>query len=305
MSTDLRDGNQALIEPMTPALKLRIFELLVRMGYQEIEVGFPAASMSDFDFVRRLIVEDRIPPGVRISVLTQARRDLIERTMLALAGARQATIHLYNATSPLFRRVVFGIGKEKCKRIATDGTICMMRLAERYLPECHLGFEYSPEVFTDTELEFAAEICGAVAAVWQPAPGREIILNFPATVERATPNVFADQIEWLDRNLPYRPNVCLSIHPHNDRGTGVAATELALMAGAERVEGCLFGNGERSGNVCLVTLGLNMLRLGVDPRIDFSGLEEARRIVEECTELPVHTRDAPSGPAVASCTPGT
>jgi 2-isopropylmalate synthase len=298
LSTDLRDGNQALIEPMTPARKLELFELLVQMGYKEIEVGFPAASQNDFDFVRLLIKEDRIPDDVQISVLTQARAELIERSMESLRGAPQATVHLYNATAPLFRRIVFGVDRDECVRIAVRGTEHMMKLAESHLPDCDLGFEYSPEVFTETEPDFAVEICSAVAARWQPDAGHELILNFPATVERTTPNVFADQIEWLDRRLPYRRHVCLSIHPHNDRGTAVAATELALMAGAQRVEGCLFGNGERTGNVCLVTLGMNLFSQGVDPRIDFSDLDAVRRTVERCTQLPVHPRHPYGGDLV-------
>jgi 2-isopropylmalate synthase len=295
LSTDLRDGNQALVRPMTPARKLKMFELLTRMGYKEIEVGFPAASQDEFDFVRLLIKQDRIPADVRISVLTQARPELIDRTVASLAGAHSATLHLYNATAPLFRRVVFGIDSAACVQLALRGTRHLMRAAESSLSATDLSFEYSPEAFTDTELDFAVEICTNVLELWQPATGRDMILNFPSTVERSTPNIFADQIEWLHRHLPQRERFCLSIHPHNDRGTAVAATELALMAGAERVEGCLFGNGERAGNVCLVTLGLNLFSQGVDPRIDFSDLDGIRHIVESCTELPVHHRHPYAG----------
>jgi 2-isopropylmalate synthase len=298
LSTDLRDGNQSLASPMTPGRKLAMFELLVGMGYKEIEVGFPVASQDDFDFVRMLIEHDRIPDDVRISVLVQARDELIRRTVDSLAGAPRATIHLYNATSPLFRRVVFGMSREECKALAVQGTRSMLRYADRTLSDCDLGFQYSPELFNDTEPDFSLEVCEAVMDVWQPGPGRGIILNFPTTVERSLPNVFADQIEWLDRNLSRREHVCLSIHPHNDRGTGVASAELALLAGAERIEGCLFGNGERAGNVCLVTLGLNMLAHGVDPRIDFSDIDHIRRTVEYCNELPVHPRHPYGGDLV-------
>ncbi|MFL6053565.1 MAG: 2-isopropylmalate synthase, partial [Actinoallomurus sp.] len=279
LSTDLRDGNQALIDPMSPARKLAMFELLVRMGYKEIEVGFPSASQTDFDFVRQLIEEDRIPADVQISVLTQAREELIERTAQALAGAPRATIHLYNATAPLFRRVVFGIDRDECKGLGVQGTQHVMKYAEKYLGDCDFGYEYSPEIFVDTELEFALEVCEAVMDTWEPGPDREIILNLPATIERSTPNVYADQIEWMSRNLSRREHIALSVHPHNDRGTGVAAAELAVMAGADRVEGCLFGNGERTGNVCLVTLGMNLFSQGVDPQIDFSDIDEIRRTV--------------------------
>src|SRR5690554_5843201 len=289
LSTDLRDGNQALIEPMDTERKREIFDLLVRMGYKEIEVGFPAASQTDYDFVRYLIEEDRIPDDVQISVLTQAREELIERTVQSLVGAKRATVHLYNATSPEFRRIVFGVNREECKGIAVEGTRTVLKFAEQYLKDTeYFGYEYSPEIFIDTELEFALEVCEAVMDVYQPGPDREIILNLPATVERATPNVYADQIEWMSRNLSRREYVCLSVHPHNDRGTAVAAAELAVMAGADRVEGCLFGHGERTGNVCLVTLGLNLFSQGIDPMIDFSNIDEIRRTVEHCTQLPVN-----------------
>ncbi|MBC6463975.1 2-isopropylmalate synthase [Actinomadura alba] len=298
LSTDLRDGNQALIDPMSPARKLAMFELLVGMGYKEIEVGFPAASQTDFDFVRKLIEEDRIPADVRISVLTQSREELIERTVQSLAGAAQATVHLYNATAPLFRRVVFGIDREECKQLAVTGTQHVMKFAERYLGDCDFGYEYSPEIFIDTELDFALEVCEAVMDVWEPGPGREIILNLPSTIERSTPNVYADQIEWMSRNLSRREHVCLSVHPHNDRGTAVASAELAVMAGADRVEGCLFGNGERTGNVCLVTLGMNLFSQGVDPQIDFSDIDEIRRTVEYSNQIPVHERHPYAGDLV-------
>ncbi|MCO5992466.1 2-isopropylmalate synthase [Actinoallomurus rhizosphaericola] len=298
LSTDLRDGNQALIDPMSPARKLAMFELLVRMGYKEIEVGFPSASQTDFDFVRQLIEEDRIPADVQISVLTQAREELIERTAQALTGAPRATIHLYNATAPLFRRVVFGIDRDDCKALAVQGTQHVMKYAEKYLGDCDFGYEYSPEIFIDTELEFALEVCEAVMDTWEPGPDREIILNLPSTIERSTPNVYADQIEWMSRNLSRREHIALSVHPHNDRGTGVASAELAMLAGADRVEGCLFGNGERTGNVCLVTLGMNLFSQGIDPQIDFSDIDEIRRTVEYCNQIPVHERHPYAGDLV-------
>jgi len=298
LSTDLRDGNQALIDPMSPTRKLAMFELLVRMGYKEIEVGFPAASQTDFDFVRQLVEEGRIPDDVQISVLTQAREELIERTVQSLAGTSHATVHLYNATAPLFRRVVFDIDKAECKALAVQGTEHVMKYAEQYLGDCDFGYEYSPEIFIDTELDFALEVCEAVMDVWQPGPGREIVLNLPSTIERSTPNVYADQIEWMSRHLSRREHVALSVHPHNDRGTAVASAELAVMAGADRVEGCLFGNGERTGNVCLVTLGMNLFSQGVDPQIDFSDIDGIRRTVEYCNQLPVHERHPYAGDLV-------
>ena len=298
LSTDLRDGNQALIDPMSPSRKLAMFELLVRMGYKEIEVGFPAASQTDFDFVRQLVEEDRIPADVQISVLTQAREELIERTVQSLAGAARATVHLYNATAPLFRRVVFGIDRDECKALAVQGTRHVMKFAEQYLGDCDFGYEYSPEIFIDTELDFALEVCEAVMDVWEPGPGREIVLNLPSTIERSTPNVYADQIEWISRHLSRREHVALSVHPHNDRGTAVASAELAVMAGADRVEGCLFGNGERTGNVDLVTLGMNLFSQGVDPEIDFSDIDGIRRTVEYCNQLPVHERHPYAGDLV-------
>ncbi|MEU8265881.1 2-isopropylmalate synthase [Sphaerisporangium sp. NPDC049002] len=305
LSTDLRDGNQSLANPMTPERKLMMFDLLVSMGYKEIEVGFPVASQNDHDFVRMLITQDRIPDDVRISVLTQARDELIRRTVECLAGAPRATIHIYNATSPLFRRLVFGMSRAECKDLAVQGTRLMMKYAERTLRDCDLGYEYSPELFNETEPDFSLEVCEAVMDVWEPGPDRGIILNFPTTVERSLPNVFADQMEWLDRNLSRREHVCLSVHPHNDRGTGVAAAELALLAGVQRVEGCLFGNGERAGNVCLVTLGMNLYAHGVDPGIDFSDINAIRRTVEHCNELPVHPRHPYGGDLVYSAFSGS
>ncbi|MEV4096111.1 2-isopropylmalate synthase [Streptosporangium saharense] len=305
LSTDLRDGNQALVNPMTPARKLAMFELLVEMGYKEIEVGFPVASQDEYDFVRMLIEQDRIPDDVRITVMAQARDELIRRTVESLRGARSAVVHVYNATAPLFRDIVFGIGRQECVDLAVRGTASVMRYGELLLGDCDLGYQYSPELFNETEPDFAVEVCEAVMDLWQPGPGREIVLNFPATVERSTPNVFADQIEWLDRNLSRPEYRCLSIHPHNDRGTGVAATELAMMAGAKRVEGCLFGGGERAGNVCLVTLGLNMLTHGIDPGIDFSDLDRVRRTVEYCSELPVSPRHPYGGDLVFTAFSGS
>jgi 2-isopropylmalate synthase len=305
LSTDLRDGNQALIDPMSPSRKRTMFDLLVRMGYKEIEVGFPSASQADFDFVRSLIEEDRIPADIQISVLTQARDELIERTVQSLAGARRATVHMYNATAPLFRRVVFGVDRDECMQMAVEGTGSVMKYAREYLPGCDFGYEYSPEIFMDTELDFAAGICEAVMDVWQPGPGREIIINLPCTVERSTPNVYADQIEWMSRNLSRREHACLSVHTHNDRGTAVADAELAVLAGADRVEGCLFGNGERTGNVCLVTLGLNLFSQGVDPMIDFSDIDEIRRTVEYCNQLPVHPRHPYAGELVYTAFSGS
>ncbi|MGA6225084.1 2-isopropylmalate synthase [Streptomyces umbrinus] len=292
LSTDLRDGNQALIDPMSPARKREMFDLLVKMGYKEIEVGFPASGETDFAFVRSIVEEPgAIPDDVTISVLTQAREDLIERTVESLKGARRATVHLYNATAPVFRRVVFRGSRDDIKQIAVDGTRLVVEYAEKLLgPETTFGYQYSPEIFTDTELDFALEVCEAVMDVWQPGPGREIILNLPATVERSTPSTHADRFEWMSRNLSRREHVCLSVHPHNDRGTAVAAAELALMAGADRIEGCLFGQGERTGNVDLVTLGMNLFSQGVDPQIDFSDIDEVRRTAEYCNQMEVHPR---------------
>jgi 2-isopropylmalate synthase len=305
LSTDLRDGNQSLVRPMSPERKLVMFRLLVEMGYKEIEVGFPVASQDDHDFVRLLIEQDLVPDDVRIAVLVQARDELLRRTVESLAGARRATIHIYNATAPLFRSTVFGMSRDECRDLAVRGTRLMMKYADRTLAECDLSFQYSPEMFNETELEFSLDVCEAVMDVWEPGPGRPIILNFPTTVERATPNVFADQIEWMDRNLSRREHVCLSVHPHNDRGTGVASAELAQLAGAQRVEGCLFGNGERAGNVCLVTLGLNLLTQGIDPGIDFGDINRVRRTVEYCNEVPVHPRHPYGGDLVYTAFSGS
>ena len=305
LSTDLRDGNQALIDPMSPARKHKMFDLLVRMGYKEIEVGFPSASQTDFDFVRELIEGDRVPDDVRISVLTQAREDLIERSVQSLRGARLATVHLYNATAPIFRRVVFRIDREECKALAVEGTRHVMKYAEELLDGTDFGYEYSPEIFMDTELDFAVDVCAGVMEVWQPGPDREIILNLPCTVERSTPNVYADQIEWMSRNLPNRDHVCVSVHTHNDRGTAVADAELAVLAGADRIEGCLFGNGERTGNVCLVTLGLNLFSQGIDPMINFADIDEIRRTVEYCNQIPVHPRHPYAGDLVYTAFSGS
>ncbi len=303
-AVDLRDGNQALIDPMDAHRKLKMFELLVRMGYKEIEVGFPAASQTDFDFVRQIIDEGRIPDDVVIQVLTQARPELIERTFESVRGARQAIVHLYNSTSTLQRRVVFGQDRDGITAIAVEGAKLCAKLAED-MGDTEIYFQYSPESFTGTELEYAVEVCNAVNDVWKPTPDRKVIVNLPATVEMATPNVYADQIEWMNRNLAYRDSVVLSLHPHNDRGTAVAAAELGYMAGADRIEGCLFGNGERTGNVCLVTLGLNLFTQGVDPQIDFSDIDEIRRTVEYCNQLPVHERHPYGGDLVYTAFSGS
>ena len=291
MSTDLRDGNQALIEPMDSARKRKMFDLLVRLGYKEIEIGFPSASQTDFDFVRSLLEDDALPEDVTISVLTQSRPELIERTVESLIGFPRATVHLYNATAPVFREVVFHADRKQTIELARFGTREVIAQAERQLgDETIFGFEYSPEVFIDTERDFALEVCEAVMDIWQPQEGREIILNLPSTVERATPNVFADQIEYMSRNLSRREHIALSVHPHNDRGTGVASAELALLAGADRIEGCLLGQGERTGNVDLLTLGLNLFSQGIDPGIDFSDIDEIRRTVEHCTQMEASPR---------------
>jgi 2-isopropylmalate synthase len=288
-SVDLRDGNQALIDPMDPERKRRMFDLLVHCGFKEIEVGFPAASQTDFDFVRQLVEEDLIPDDVIIQVLTQARPELIERTYESLRGARRAVMHLYNSTSTLQRRVVFGLDRAGIVDIAVRAArLC--RDLTRTIPECDVHYQYSPESFTGTELDFAVEICEAVMDVWEPTEARPVILNLPATVEMATPNVYADQIEWFLRHLRERRTIVLSLHPHNDRGTAVAAAELAVMAGADRIEGTLFGNGERTGNVDVVTLALNLFSQGVDPLLDFSDIDAARRTVEHCNRLPVSPR---------------
>src|ERR1700726_2988100 len=305
LATDLRDGNQALVDPMSPARRSKLFDLVVRMGYKEVEVGFPSASQTDFDFVRELIEGDRVPDDVRISVLTQAREDLIERSVQSLVGARMATVHLYNATAPIFRRVMFRIDREECKALAVEGTRHVMKFAEALLDGTDFGYEYSPEIFMDTELDFALDVCAGVMDVWQPEPDREIILNLPCTVERSTPNVYADQIEWMSRHLSRREHICLSVHTHNDRGTAVADAELAVLAGADRIEGCLFGNGERTGNVCLVTLGLNLFSQGIDPMINFADIDEIRRTVEYCNQIPVHPRHPYAGDLVYTAFSGS
>ncbi|MCL6467105.1 MAG: 2-isopropylmalate synthase, partial [Ralstonia sp.] len=289
MSTDLRDGNQALFEPMNAERKMRMFKMLVQIGFKEIEAAFPAASQTDFDFVRELIEGGHIPDGVAIEVLTQAREDLIRRTMESLRGAKRAIIHVYNATAPVFRRTVFNTDRDGVKRIAVQSARLIREIAET-MPETQWTYQYSPEVFSGTELDFALEVCNAVTEVWEPTPEHKIIFNLPATVEMATPNIYADQIEWMHRNLARRDSIILSVHPHNDRGTAVAAAELAVMAGADRVEGCLFGNGERTGNVDLVTLALNLYSQGVDPELDFSHINDVARTCEDCTQLPVHPR---------------
>ena len=303
-AVDLRDGNQALIDPMSPARKKRMFELLVRMGYKEIEVGFPSASQTDFDFVRQLVEEDLVPNDVVIQVLTQARDALIERTFESIRGAKQAIVHLYNSTSTLQRRVVFGLPKEGIVDIAVQGARLCRKLTET-VADTDVFFEYSPESYTGTELDFALEVCNAVNDVWQPAPEHKTIVNLPATVEMTTPNLYADSIEWMHRNLGHRDSVVLSLHPHNDRGTAVAAAELGFMAGADRIEGCLFGNGERTGNVCLVTLGMNLFSQGIDPQIDFSDIDEIRRTVEYCNQLPVHERHPYGGDLVFTAFSGS
>ncbi|GAA1137211.1 2-isopropylmalate synthase [Ornithinicoccus hortensis] len=303
-AVDLRDGNQALIDPMSPDRKRRMFELLVQMGYKEIEVGFPAASQTDFDFVRMLIEDDLIPDDVVIQVLTQAREALIERTYEAIAGAKQAIVHLYNSTSTLQRRVVFNTDMDGIIDIAVTGARLCKKFEEQ-IPETTVYYEYSPESYTGTELEFAARICNRVMEVFEPTAERPVIINLPATVEMATPNVYADSIEWMNRNLEHREHVVLSLHPHNDRGTGVAAAELGYLAGADRIEGCLFGNGERTGNVCLVTLGMNLFSQGIDPQINFSDIDAIRRTVEHCNQLPVPERHPYGGDLVFTAFSGS
>lgn len=303
-SVDLRDGNQALIDPMDTPRKLAMFKLLISMGYKEIEVGFPSASQTDFDFVRKIIEEGLIPDDVIIQVLTQARDPLIRRTFESIRGAKQAIVHLYNSTSTLQRRVVFGMDKDGITKIATDAAqLCLDLVAS--VPETKISFEYSPESYTGTELEYALEVCNAVNDIWQPTPTWKTILNLPATVEMATPNIYADSIEWMHRNLKYRDSVILSLHPHNDRGTGVAAAELGYLAGADRIEGTLFGNGERTGNVCLVTLGLNLMSHGIDPKIDFSNIDEIRRTVEYANQLRVPERHPYGGDLVFTAFSGS
>lgn len=304
MSTDLRDGNQALFEPMDHVRKLRMFDLLVRLGFKEIEVGFPSASQIEFDFIRTLIEQRHIPEDVTIEVLTPARDALIRRTMEALSGARKAIVHLYNATAPVFRRVVFGLDVAGVVDLAVRNADLIRNLASQ-LPETQWQFEYSPESFTGTELDVALRICNAVTEVWDATPERKVIINLPATVELATPNVFADQVEWMHRHLARRDAITLSVHPHNDRGTAIAAAEFAVMAGAERIEGCLFGNGERTGNVDLVTLALNLETQGIDPGLDFSDIGVVTQIYEECTGLPVHPRHPYAGDLVFTAFAGS
>ncbi|MGH3468566.1 MAG: 2-isopropylmalate synthase [Thermocrispum sp.] len=303
-AVDLRDGNQALIDPMSPARKRKFFDLLVRLGYKEIEVGFPSASQTDFDFVREIIEENAVPDDVRIQVLTQCRHELIERTFQSLEGAKKAIVHIYNSTSILQRRVVFREEREGIKKIATEAARYVQELAAKY-PDTDWRFQYSPESYTGTELSYAAEVCNAVTEIWQPTPQRPVVLNLPSTVEMATPNVYADSIEWMGRNLQRRDAVILSLHPHNDRGTGIAAAELGYQAGADRIEGCLFGNGERTGNVDLVALGMNLFSQGIDPQIDFSDIDGVKRTVEYCNQLPVPERSPWGGDLVFTAFSGS
>ncbi|MFI6212655.1 2-isopropylmalate synthase [Nocardia brasiliensis] len=303
-AVDLRDGNQALIDPMSPARKRRMFDLLVRMGYKEIEVGFPSASQTDFDFVREIIEDGAIPDDVTIQVLTQCRAELIERTFEACSGAQNVIVHFYNSTSILQRKVVFRADRAAVKKIATDAAALCLRIEQQY-PDTNWRYEYSPESYTGTELEYAKEVCDAVSEIIAPTPAKPLIINLPATVEMATPNVYADSIEWMSRNLARRDSIVLSLHPHNDRGTAVAAAELGYQAGADRIEGCLFGNGERTGNVCLVTLGMNLFSRGVDPQINFSDIDEIRRTVEYCNQLPVAERHPYGGDLVYTAFSGS
>jgi len=304
MSTDLRDGNQALIDPMSVATKLRFFKELVAIGFKEIEIGFPSASETDFQFTRLLIEEGHIPEDVTIEVLVQARYELIERTVQSLRGAKRAILHMYNPLAPAFRKIVYNTDKEGVKKIAIQGTQWVKELTAQ-APEVEWVYQYSPEVFSSTEVEFAKEVSDAVAEVWQPTPENKMILNLPATVEMSTPNTYADQIEWMHRNINKRDSIIISVHPHNDRGTAVAAAELAVMAGADRVEGCLFGNGERTGNVDLVTLALNLYTQGVNPGLDFSDIDRVRQLVEECNQLPVHPRHPYAGELVFTAFSGS
>ncbi len=303
-SVDLRDGNQALIEPMDADRKLRLFMHLVKLGYKEIEVGFPSASQTDFDFVRKLIEENLVPDDVIMQVLVQAREELIARTFESLIGAKRAIVHLYNSTSTAQRRVVFNLDRDGVKAIAVQGAQWVKHYADKQ-PDTQWTFEYSPESFTGTELDYAKEVCDAVGDVWLPTTRNKMIVNLPATVEHSTPNIYADMIEWMHRNLKYRQQMVLSVHPHNDRGCGVAAAEFSVMAGADRVEGCLFGNGERTGNVCLVTLAMNLYSQGVDPGIDFSDINESIRVVEHCNQLPVHPRHPYGGELVFTAFSGS
>jgi 2-isopropylmalate synthase len=304
MSTDLRDGNQALIEPMSPEKKLRFFKMLVKIGIKEIEVGFPSASQTDFDFVRMLVDDKHIPDDVTIIVLTQSRDELIRRTVESAVGAKRAIVHVYNSVAPVFRRVVFNMERDEIVQIAVKGTQLIKDLTSQH-PQTQWGLEYSPESFSTTELDFSKQITDAVSAVWQPTPANKMIVNLPSTVEAATPNVYADQIEWMCRNLNNRDSLVISVHPHNDRGTAVAAAELAVMAGADRVEGCLFGNGERTGNVDLVTLAMNLYTQGVHPGLDFSDIDAVRQLVEDCNQLPVHPRHPYAGDLVFTAFSGS
>ncbi|MBN2971559.1 2-isopropylmalate synthase [Roseomonas aeriglobus] len=304
LSTDMRDGNQALIDPMDAEKKARFFDLLVAVGLKEIEVGFPSAGATEFDFISGLVRNDRIPDDVTVQVLTQSRRDLIETSFASLEGAKTAIVHLYNAVSPAWRRIVFGMTPAQVRDVAVEGAKVLRDQAARY-PGTDWRFEYSPETFSTAELEVSLDVCEAVMDVLQPTPDKPIIFNLPATVECATPNVYADQVEWFGRNIRNRDSVVISLHTHNDRGTGVAATELGLMAGADRVEGCLFGNGERTGNVCLVTVALNMYTQGIDPGLDFSDIDRVIKTVEYCTRLPVHPRHPYGGDLVFTAFSGS
>jgi len=304
MSTDLRDGNQALIEPMSAEKKLRFFKMLVKVGIKEIEVGFPSASQTDFDFVRMLVDDNHIPDDVTIIVLTQSRDELIRRTVESAVGAKRAIVHVYNSVAPVFRRVVFNMSRDEIVQIAVKGTQLIKELVAQH-PQTQWGLEYSPESFSTTELDFSKQITDAVSAVWQPTPDNKMIVNLPSTVEAATPNVYADQIEWMCRHLNNRESLVISVHPHNDRGTAVAAAELAVMAGADRVEGCLFGNGERTGNVDLVTLAMNLYTQGVNPGLDFSDIDAVRQLVEDCNQLPVHPRHPYAGDLVFTAFSGS
>jgi 2-isopropylmalate synthase len=304
MSTDLRDGNQALIDPMSVATKLRLFKELVAIGFKEIEIGFPSASEIDFSFARLLIEENHIPDDVTIEVLTQARFDLIDKTVQSVRGAKSVILHMYNPLAPAFRKIVYNTDKAGVKNIAVQGTKWCKEITVK-APEVDWTFQYSPEVFSSTEIEFVKEVSDAVAEVWQPTPAKKMILNLPATVEMNTPNTYADQIEWMHRNINNRDSIVISVHPHNDRGTAVAAAELAVMAGADRVEGCLFGNGERTGNVDLVTLALNLYSQGIHPGLDFSDIDRVRKLVEDCTQLPVHPRHPYAGELVFTAFSGS
>ncbi|AGF46571.1 2-isopropylmalate synthase [Candidatus Kinetoplastibacterium desouzaii TCC079E] len=304
LSTDLRDGNQALIEPMSVEKKISLFEQLIKIGFKEIEVGFPSASQTDFNFVRKLIEDDYIPDDVTISVLTQSREDLIRRTIEAVAGAKTGIVHLYNACAPSFRKIVFNMSRDEVKKIAVNGTTLVKELFAQY-PQTKWRYEYSIEVFSSTELDFALDVANTVIDIYQPTPEDKLILNLPATIESSTPNVYADQIEWMHTNLNNRESVIISVHPHNDRGTAIAAAELSMMAGADRVEGCLFGQGERTGNVDLLTLALNLYTQGVNPQLDFSDIDEVRRCVEHCTQMSTHPRHPYAGDLVFTAFSGS